>query len=114
MYSILLAYHASFFWIMFRFYYSLRDHPNRIDRQQQPDITSENGNTLIICCEGNAGFYEGGCMCTPLELGYSVLGWNHPGFLGSSVSILYRTSLWISSFDERWLNLNAKVTIIFM
>ncbi|KAM4643578.1 phosphatidylserine lipase ABHD16A isoform 2-T2 [Amazona ochrocephala] len=42
------------------------------------------GNTLVICCEGNAGFYEVGCLCTPLEAGYSVLGWNHPGFGGST------------------------------
>jgi len=25
-------------------------------------------------------------MVTPLDAGYSVLGWNHPGFWGSSVS----------------------------
>ncbi|XP_044766983.1 phosphatidylserine lipase ABHD16A isoform X2 [Coccinella septempunctata] len=43
-----------------------------------------NGNTLVICCEGNAGFYEIGIMGTPLEAGYSALGWNHPGFGGSS------------------------------
>ncbi|XP_061632123.1 phosphatidylserine lipase ABHD16A [Phyllopteryx taeniolatus] len=42
------------------------------------------GRTLVICCEGNAGFYEVGCMNTPLEGGYSVLGWNHPGFGGST------------------------------
>uniref|UniRef100_UPI000B4CD4CE phosphatidylserine lipase ABHD16A n=1 Tax=Lonchura striata TaxID=40157 RepID=UPI000B4CD4CE len=40
----------------------------------------------VICCEGNAGFYEVGCLSTPLEAGYSVLGWNHPGFGGSTVS----------------------------
>ncbi|XP_064165877.1 phosphatidylserine lipase ABHD16A isoform X1 [Anguilla rostrata] len=44
----------------------------------------ERGKTLVICCEGNAGFYEVGCMNTPLEGGYSVLGWNHPGFGGST------------------------------
>jgi len=44
------------------------------------------GYTLVICSEGNAGFYECGCMATPLECGYSVLGWNHPGFMCSSVS----------------------------
>ncbi|XP_060045449.1 phosphatidylserine lipase ABHD16A isoform X2 [Erinaceus europaeus] len=38
----------------------------------------------VICCEGNAGFYEVGCVSTPLEAGYSVLGWNHPGFAGST------------------------------
>lgn len=44
-----------------------------------------NGSTLVICSEGNAGFYEIGIMVTPLEAGYSVLGWNHPGFGGSTV-----------------------------
>uniref|UniRef100_A0A673T2H8 Phosphatidylserine lipase ABHD16A n=1 Tax=Suricata suricatta TaxID=37032 RepID=A0A673T2H8_SURSU len=42
------------------------------------------GQKLVICCEGNAGFYEVGCVSTPLEAGYSVLGWNHPGFAGST------------------------------
>lgn len=45
---------------------------------------STNGSTLVICCEGNAGFYEMGIMATPIEAGYSVLGWNHPGFGGST------------------------------
>ncbi|XP_062904134.1 phosphatidylserine lipase ABHD16A [Mobula hypostoma] len=45
---------------------------------------TENGKKLVICCEGNAGFYEVGCVSTPLEAGYSVLGWNHPGFAGST------------------------------
>lgn len=53
-----------------------------IDRRNQ----TNNGNTLVITSEGNAGFYEIGIMCTPIEAGYSVLGWNHPGFGGSSVS----------------------------
>lgn len=43
------------------------------------------GDTLVICCEGNAGFYEYGTTSTPTEAGYSVLGWNHPGFGGSTV-----------------------------
>jgi len=43
-----------------------------------------NGNILVICSEGNAGFYEIGIMITPLKCNYSVLGWNHPGFGGSS------------------------------
>lgn len=42
------------------------------------------GLRLAICCEGNAGFYEMGCLSAPLEAGYSVLGWNHPGFGGST------------------------------
>jgi hypothetical protein len=44
-----------------------------------------NGDILVVCCEGNAGFYEVGMAVTPLEAGYSVLGWNHPGFGGSTV-----------------------------
>lgn len=48
--------------------------------------THPHGSTLVVCCEGNAGFYEMGIMVTPLEAGYSVLGWNHPGFAGSSGS----------------------------
>ncbi|XP_062703793.1 phosphatidylserine lipase ABHD16A-like [Aedes albopictus] len=47
---------------------------------------STNGRTLVFCSEGNAGFYEIGIMSTPIELQYSVLGWNHPGFAGSSGS----------------------------
>ena len=45
---------------------------------------NSNGDTLVICCEGNAGFYEIGIMSTPVTCGYSVLGWNHPGFYGST------------------------------
>lgn len=45
-----------------------------------------NGKTLVVCSEGNAAFYEIGIMITPIALKYSVLGWNHPGFGGSSVS----------------------------
>lgn len=45
---------------------------------------SEHGKTLVITAEGNAGFYEFGIMATPIELKYSVLGFNHPGFAGSS------------------------------
>lgn len=41
----------------------------------------------VICSEGNAGYYEVGCMSTPLDAGYSVLGWNHPGFWGSTVGV---------------------------
>lgn len=32
-----------------------------------------NGETLVICSEGNAGFYEIGIMSTPMELNYSTL-----------------------------------------
>lgn len=46
--------------------------------------SSEKGRKLVLCCEGNAGFYEVGIMCTPMDAGYSVLGWNHPGFAAST------------------------------
>lgn len=49
---------------------------------------SKRGNILVICSEGNAGFYENGIMGTALEAGFSVLGWNHPGF-GSSTGNPY-------------------------
>ncbi|KAI4479903.1 hypothetical protein M0804_010642 [Polistes exclamans] len=47
-----------------------------------------NGDILVITCEGNCGFYETGIISTPLNKGYSVLGWNHPGF-GSSTGEPY-------------------------
>lgn len=46
--------------------------------------STPNGNILVIGCEGNGGFYELGTILTPMEAGYSVLGWNHPGFGGST------------------------------
>jgi len=60
---------------------------NEIDTMfidNREDITTGKGNTLVICCEGNAAFYEFGLMNTPLQGKYSVLGWNTPGFMGSS------------------------------
>jgi len=42
------------------------------------------GQYLVVCSEGNAAFYEVGCMTTPIESEYSVMGWNHPGFGGST------------------------------
>lgn len=48
-----------------------------------------NGNILVITCEGNCGFYETGIISTPLNKTYSVLGWNHPGFGSSTVSITF-------------------------
>ncbi|XP_063920085.1 phosphatidylserine lipase ABHD16A isoform X1 [Zophobas morio] len=51
-----------------------------IDRRN----STPNGNILVICSEGNAGFYEIGIMITAIEAGYSTLGWNHPGFAGST------------------------------
>lgn len=47
---------------------------------------ANNGRYLVICSEGNAGFYEIGIFGAPLNHGYSVLGWNHPGFAGSTGS----------------------------
>ncbi|KAL1517355.1 hypothetical protein ABEB36_001126 [Hypothenemus hampei] len=49
-----------------------------------------NSGILVICCEGNAGFYESDIMYTPLadSLNFAVLGWNHPGF-GSSTGVPY-------------------------
>uniref|UniRef100_A0A0A9XJZ3 Abhydrolase domain-containing protein 16A n=1 Tax=Lygus hesperus TaxID=30085 RepID=A0A0A9XJZ3_LYGHE len=49
---------------------------------------SSKGKFLVICSEGNAGFYENGIMPTAIEAGYSVLGWNHPGF-GCSTGMPY-------------------------
>lgn len=63
-----------------------------VDRNQIDTIfidnrgLSPNGSTLVLCSEGNAGFYEIGIIGTPLELKYSILGWNHPGFSGSTGS----------------------------
>lgn len=54
-----------------------------VDRRNS---SNSNGKFLVVTCEGNIGFYETGCMTTPLALGYSVLGWNRPGFGQSSVS----------------------------
>lgn len=45
---------------------------------------SSKGHTLIVCCEGNSGFYEIGIMSTPVKAGFSAIGWNHPGFAEST------------------------------
>uniref|UniRef100_K7GC94 Abhydrolase domain containing 16B n=1 Tax=Pelodiscus sinensis TaxID=13735 RepID=K7GC94_PELSI len=56
-----------------------------VDRRKSAGVEEEQrGKRLVICCEGNVGFYEVGCLSTPLEAGYSVLGWNHPGYAGST------------------------------
>lgn len=57
-----------------------------IDNRPRAIDNQINGSTLVICSEGNAGFYELGIMRTPIELKYSVIGWNHPGFAASTVS----------------------------
>ena len=43
-----------------------------------------NGNYLVICCDGNASFYEVGIFQIPIERGFSTLGWNYPGFAQST------------------------------
>ena len=71
------------------------DQRNRIRYSERSNITtfddiipsgnnSQNGNTLFICCDGNASFYEVGCVQAPIENGFSVLGWNYPGFAEST------------------------------
>ncbi|KOX69416.1 Abhydrolase domain-containing protein 16A [Melipona quadrifasciata] len=55
-----------------------------IDRRNK----KTNGHVLVITCEGNCGFYETGIISTPMSKGYSILGWNHPGF-GSSTGAPY-------------------------
>ncbi|XP_033105219.1 phosphatidylserine lipase ABHD16A-like [Anneissia japonica] len=47
-------------------------------------MAHSHGDKLVICCEGNGGYYEAGCMSAPQEAKYSILGWNHPGFGGST------------------------------
>lgn len=59
---------------------------NNIDTVFIDRRSTDNGQILVITCEGNAGFYEVGCMNTPIEVGHSVIGWNRPGFGESSVS----------------------------
>nr|XP_020668069.1 protein ABHD16B-like [Pogona vitticeps] len=54
-----------------------------VDRRRKRNLQNR-GAKLVICCEGNGSFYEVGCVFTPLKAGYSVLGWNHPGFARST------------------------------
>ncbi|KAH7636455.1 abhydrolase domain-containing protein 16a-like protein [Dermatophagoides farinae] len=55
-----------------------------VDKRNPNNNRTYPGNTLVITCEGNAGFYEIGSVTTPINLNYSVIGWNHPGFGGST------------------------------
>lgn len=71
-----------------------------IDNRHYATDNKANGRTLVICSEGNAGFYEIGIMTTPIAAKFSVLGWNHPGFGGSTVSFENRIY-----FHEIQLNL---------
>ncbi|KJE93969.1 HLA-B associated transcript 5 [Capsaspora owczarzaki ATCC 30864] len=50
--------------------------------------STQNGSVLVIACEGNGSFYEMGVSDTAQQLGYSVLGWNHPGY-GASTGMPY-------------------------
>jgi len=54
--------------------------------------SASNGNYLVICCDGNASFYEVGIFQLPMECGYSTLGWNYPGF-GQSTGLPYPDQL---------------------
>jgi len=54
------------------------------DRRGNSAAAATKGSTLVVSCEGNAGYYEVGMASTPIDAGYSVLGWNHPGFGGST------------------------------
>uniref|UniRef100_A0A1I7U3H3 AB hydrolase-1 domain-containing protein n=1 Tax=Caenorhabditis tropicalis TaxID=1561998 RepID=A0A1I7U3H3_9PELO len=50
--------------------------------------TPSKSENLVICFEGNAGFYEIGVMNSPAQLGYTTLGFNIPGF-GESTGLPY-------------------------
>ncbi|XP_037977938.2 phosphatidylserine lipase ABHD16A [Plutella xylostella] len=57
---------------------------NHIDTMFVDKRGDTRGDMLVICCEGNSGFYEVGIMVTPIKAGFSALGWNHPGFATST------------------------------
>ncbi|KAF8359208.1 hypothetical protein PRIPAC_94203, partial [Pristionchus pacificus] len=57
-------------------------------------------STLVICSEGNAGYYEIGIMGTVEARGYSILGWNQPGF-GESTCAPYPQQT-LASADAVW------------
>ncbi|KAF8357978.1 hypothetical protein PRIPAC_92973, partial [Pristionchus pacificus] len=57
-------------------------------------------STLVICSEGNAGYYEIGIMGTVEARGYSILGWNQPGF-GESTGAPYPQQT-LASADAVW------------
>lgn len=59
---------------------------NQIDTMfiDQRRMKTTNSQYLFVCCEGNFGFYEIGIMTAALQAGYTCLGWNHPGFMGST------------------------------
>ncbi|XP_050429357.1 phosphatidylserine lipase ABHD16A [Adelges cooleyi] len=57
-----------------------------IDKRNRNTLSGR--SKLIICTEGNAGFYEAGILSSAIDTQHSVLGWNHPGF-GYSTGIPY-------------------------
>ncbi|CAH8662454.1 unnamed protein product [Heterobilharzia americana] len=62
-------------------FYADRRGSNRISSESASVANGDSkGEVLILCCEGNGGYPEIGTPLVPLEQGYSVLGWNHPGF----------------------------------
>lgn len=67
-------------------------HPTNFNTSSNQNFSVDNGKTLVICCDGNASFYEVGCFSIPIEKGYSTLGWNYPGF-GESSGLPYPTQL---------------------
>ncbi|XP_063901679.1 phosphatidylserine lipase ABHD16A-like [Zophobas morio] len=50
-----------------------------VDRRGTP-----NGNRLIVCCEGNASFYEHSCATCFVQEDFSLVGYNRPGYGCSS------------------------------
>ncbi|GMT19687.1 hypothetical protein PFISCL1PPCAC_10984, partial [Pristionchus fissidentatus] len=62
--------------------------------------SGSHASTLVICSEGNAGYYEIGIMGTVETLGYSILGWNQPGF-GESTGAPFPEQT-LSSADAVW------------
>ena len=44
-----------------------------VDRRGSPDVTAK-GNKLVICCEGNAAYYELGMIEIPLSCKFSQCG----------------------------------------
>eukprot|EP01134_Creolimax_fragrantissima_P001163 CFRG1163T1 len=64
-------------------YYDRREVSPREKSSKVGCRNPEFGKTLVVTCEGNASFYEAGVGVTPIQLGYSVLDWNHPGFMNS-------------------------------
>lgn len=71
---------------------TIRYNPNKnintLGSDSNSAFSENNGKYLVICCDGNASFYEIGCFQIPIENGYSALGWNYPGFGQSTVRLI--------------------------